>query len=77
MNQLVPLTMVSSGRTVQLADVRCGWGLQRKLADMGLTPGLIFRVISSQMPGPVIIDVRGSRLALGHGMALRILVKEV
>lgn len=43
---------------------------------MGLSPGVNLRIIQSQMPGPVIIDLRGSRLALGRGMAQRIIVKE-
>jgi len=43
---------------------------------MGLSPGVNLRIIQSQIPGPVIIDLRGSRLALGRGMAQRIIVKE-
>ena len=43
---------------------------------MGLTPGVQIRVMNSQMPGPVVIDLRGSRVALGRGIALKIVVKE-
>jgi ferrous iron transport protein A len=77
MNQLMPLAMVSPGEVVQVVDVRAGWGLQRRLADMGLTPGVIIRVMNSQRPGPIIIDLRGSRLVLGYGMTQRILVRKV
>jgi len=66
--------MVSPGETVKVAAIRAGWGLQRRLADMGLTPGVQVRVISSHRPGSVVIDVRGSRLALGQGVAHRIMV---
>jgi Fe2+ transport system protein FeoA len=59
-----------------VVDVRAGWGLQRRLADMGLTSGVIIRVMNNQRPGPLIIDLRGSRLVLGYGMAQKILVKE-
>jgi ferrous iron transport protein A len=72
----MPLAMVSPGKLVTVAGVRAGWGLQRRLADMGLTPGVQIRVLNSQMPGPVLIDLRGSRVALGHGVAQKILVKE-
>lgn len=71
---MIPLSMASPGETVKVAAVRAGWGLQRRLADLGLTPGIKVRVISSGRPGPVVIDVRGSRLALGHGVAHRIMV---
>ena len=57
-----------------MVAVRAGWGLQRRLADMGLTPGVQVRVVNSQRPGPVVIDIRGSRLALGYGVAHRIMV---
>jgi len=77
MNQLIPLAMVIPGEVVQVVDVRAGWGLQRRLADMGLTPGVIIRVMNSQRPGPIIIDLRGSRLVLGYGMTQRILVRKV
>lgn len=74
-NQSMPLAMVSPGETVTVVGVRAGWGLTRRLADMGLTPGVPIRVVNSQMPGPIIIDLRGSRLVLGHGMAQKILVE--
>ena len=71
---MMPLSMVSSGEVVRVVAVRAGWGLQRRLADMGLTPGVQVRVVNSQRPGPVVIDIRGSRLALGYGVAHRIMV---
>ncbi len=74
MTQLMPLAMVSPGEIVRVAGIRAGWGLQRRLADMGLTPGVQIRVMNSQRPGPVMIDLRGSRVALGHGVAQKIMV---
>ena len=70
----MPLAMASPGEVVRVAGIRAGWGLTRRLADMGLLPGTEVRVISSQRPGPVLVEVKGSRLALGHGMAQRIMV---
>jgi len=71
---MMPLSMVSAGEQVQVVAVKAGWGLQRRLADMGLTPGVKVKVINSQRPGPVVIDIRGTRLALGHGVAHKIMV---
>ena len=69
-----PLSMVSPGDVVQVVTVRGGLGLQRRLTDMGLTPGAKVRVINNQRPGAVVIYIRGSRLALGHGVAHKIMV---
>ena len=74
--QSMPLAMSQPGELVTVTGIKAGWSLQRRLADMGLTPGVQIRVINSQMPGPVLIDLRGSRLAIGHGVAQKILVKE-
>jgi len=69
------LAMARPGEVVTLVAINAGFGLRRRLADMGLSPGVSLRVIQSQMPGPVIIELRGSRLALGRGMAQKIMVK--
>lgn len=71
---LIPLAMASSGEIVRLVDIRAGRELSRRLADMGLTPGTNVKVINNQRPGPVIIDLRGSRLVLGYGMAQKVMV---
>ncbi|MFC1871539.1 ferrous iron transport protein A [Chloroflexota bacterium] len=71
---MMTLSMVSPGETADIASVRAGWGLQRRLAEMGLNPGVSVRVINNQHPGPIVLDVRGSRLALGHGIAHKIFV---
>jgi len=71
----VRLSSVPSGKQVQIENIEAGWGLQRRLADMGLTPGLKVMVIGSQRPGSVVLDVRGSRLALGRGISHKIVVK--
>ena len=71
-----PLSIVPPGREVTLVAINAGWGLRRKINDMGLNEGMRLRVIHSHRPGPCIILVGNTRLALGHGIAQKILVKE-
>jgi len=73
----MPLALVSPGDEVTVVNVRAGFGLSRRLADMGLTPGTQIRVVNSQMHGPVLIEFRGSKLALGRGIAQKIMVEVV
>jgi len=55
---------------------RGGWGFKKRLMDMGLTPGTRVTVVkSAPFHGPLEVSVRGSRLALGRGMAERIFVE--
>jgi len=69
--------MAGACKEVRVLKVRAGSGLQRRLADMGLTPGAEVRLVNCQGAGPVLIDLKGSRLALGRGVAMKILVEEV
>ena len=68
------MSRVRAGETVKLVSLSAGWGLQRRLADMGMTPEVDIKVISSGRPGQVIVEVRGSRMALGHGITQKIIV---
>ncbi len=52
-------------------------GFEKRLMDMGLTPGTKVTVVkAAPFHGPFEVLVRGSRLALGRGMAERILVEK-
>ncbi len=47
----------------------------KRLTDLGLTPGTNVTIIkSAPFNGPLEVYVRGSRLAIGRGMASRIFV---
>ena len=80
----VPLTALRDGEAGTVTSIKAGhgrgrgrgWGSEKRLMDMGLTPGTRVTVVkSAPFHGPVEILVRGSRLALGRGMAERIFVE--
>ena len=71
----MPLALAAEGQTVHFVTVTGGGcGLTHRLAEMGLTPGESMEVLN-RGPGPFIVQVRGTRLVLGHGMVQRILVR--
>ena len=72
---MMPLTMVSPDQQVRLVAIRGGQRLRKRLADLGLNPGLVFRVVQRNGHGPLILAVKDSRLALGRGMAHKIMVE--
>ncbi len=51
--------------------------ITRRLLDLGLTKGCTFRVVQGSRFGPVLVEVRGTRIALGHGLARTLIVEEV
>jgi Fe2+ transport system protein FeoA len=79
----LPLTALRNGETGIVISINPGrgrgygrgWGFEKRLMDMGLTPGAEVVVVkSAPFHGPLEVTVRGSRLALGRGMAERIIV---
>lgn len=71
---MMPLTLAAEGEEVILVSVDGGQILRKRLADLGLNPGMTLRVIQMDPEGPVIVAVKDSRLALGRGMAQKVLV---
>lgn len=69
------LTRVSPESEVTLIDIVGGRGIRSKLYSMGLVPGVRLRVLSRSGAGPVVVGVRDFRLAIGRGMAEKILVE--
>jgi len=80
----MPLTALKEGETGVIVSIKVGFGhgkcwgkgFQKRLTDMGLTPGTEVTVIkSAPFNGPIEVYVRGYRLVLGRGMAERIIVE--
>ena len=72
---MMPLTRASPGEDVRLIEIRGGMRMRQRLADLGLNLGMTVRVMGINGGGPLIVAVKDSRLALGRGMAHRILVE--
>ncbi len=71
----VLLSVVANGKKVKVYRVNAGMEAKRRLANLGLVPGVVIRKRqAAPMCGPVEIEVRGSILALGRGIANKILV---
>ncbi|MGM0365385.1 MAG: FeoA family protein [Actinomycetota bacterium] len=70
----IPLSSVKPDTEMTIAEITGGYGIRRKLADLGLVPGTKVRVVNRNMLGPVILAVRNYRLAIGRGMASKIMV---
>ena len=69
------LSSVKPGNEVTILDINGGRGIKSKLYSMGLVPGTRLTVLNGNSTGPVMISVRDSRLAIGHGMAQKIIVR--
>ena len=66
--------MAAVGERVRLVKINAGEKLVCRLGSMGLTPGVEMRVLQDS-GGPKTVCVRDSRIALGKGVAHKILVE--
>ncbi len=71
---VMPLIMASPGEQVRIVGFRGARGMERRLTSMGLKRGAEVEVIKSSGPGPLIVASQETRIALGAGMAKKILV---
>ena len=74
--KLVNLRQMPSGRIGKVVEIQGGIGLVNRLSAMGVRPGKkITKVSSMLLRGPVTIQVGNTCLAIGFGMAGRIIVE--
>lgn len=72
----VTLTQMYSGQSGIVVQVQGGHGMVSRLAALGIRPGKRITKISSMiMGGPVTVVVDRTQIAIGLGMANRVIVE--
>ena len=70
----LPLAMVTPGEPVKLVRIVAGQRLRRRLTELGLIPGVEFKIMQDE-GGPLLLAIKDTRLALGRGIAHKIIVE--
>ncbi len=72
----ISLAELPDGQTAVIVNILGGRNLIKRLADLGMSSGTTITVLrKSLFSGPVQVEVSGSRLVLGGGMASKIYVE--
>ena len=74
--KIIPLALAYPGQKVRVVSIVAGRGLRQRLISMGLNVGSEIEVIKSGAPGPFLIAVKETRLAIGRGIAYKIMVSQ-
>ena len=73
--KLVTLRQMHPGQRGKIIEVQGGHGLTSRLNALGIRPGKIITKVSSMfMRGPVTIQLGSTQVAIGFGMANKIIV---
>ena len=74
--KIVALRQMQSGQSGKVVEIQGGHGLVNRLSALGIRPGKkITKVSSMLMRGPVTIQSGNTRIAVGFGMANKIIVE--
>lgn len=73
---VVPLSALSEGQRGTVVGLAGGIAFQNRIVSMGMPLGCEVEVLQNGTPhrGPTLVAVGETRLAIGHGMAEKILV---
>ena len=73
--ELKDLTQIVKGRDVKIVELKGGQRFQQKVEALGLRVGVQVKKLSTQvLNGPVTIKIGSTTVALGYGMAKKIMV---
>ena len=75
-NEQLPLAEMRTGQTGTVVGVMGGHGLIRRLDALGIRPGRkVTKLSSTLFRGPIILRVDNTQVAIGFGMARKIIVE--
>lgn len=84
---MIPLGLLAAGERAEVMGVRegvtgtdrpisgCSEGLGR-IEDMGLRTGKVVEMLNNEGRGALLLKIDESRIAIGRGMAMKILVRK-
>lgn len=71
------LTELERNKTVEVSRIKGGDEVEFKLENLGIRPGQKITKLSAHFwRGPITVAVGRGKVAIGHGMAKKILVKD-
>lgn len=74
-NNTLSLDGVKKGEQAVLLSVSGGRGIVSRLSALGFTPGAALEMTQNYGHGPLVVTIRGTRVALGRQEAMKIIVQ--
>ncbi|NMC27273.1 MAG: ferrous iron transport protein A [Syntrophomonadaceae bacterium] len=72
------LNQIEPGQKVKIVGITGGWGGHGRLAGLGFRPGLIVEMVAVHpFRGPVVVRVDNTQIAIGRGLARKVIVEEM
>ncbi len=65
------LSEIMPGNSGKILHISAGDGATRRLYEMGFCTGALVKVVKNDV-GPVIVSLKGGKIALGRGLASKV-----
>lgn len=75
--KIIPLDELAPGSSALVRELGGGKDFASHLSAMGLSLGSRLKMLQNPGHGPLLVLVRDTRIALGRGQALKIMVEEL
>jgi ferrous iron transport protein A len=73
-DERMSLSALAPGEMGVVRELTGGWGFMSRLATLGFTPGAKLTMVQNFGRGPLIVNIRDTRIALGRGEAAKVYV---
>ena len=70
------LLNLNKGDAGKVKTIDAGRGATRRLYEMGFNTGASVKIVKNDS-GPVIVDLNGNKVALGRGLASKIVIEKL
>jgi len=71
------LDQIYENKKALVIDIEGGQRVRQRLGQMGIHPGDIITILRyGALRGPILIEIHGSQVALGRGIAAKVIVEE-
>lgn len=73
---MLHLSHADTGTPLRVSSIEGGHDVRSRLATIGVLPGVVLEVVTrGPWGGPILVEVDGTRVALGRGVAEKVLVE--
>jgi len=75
---MTTLDQVHENNKAKVIVIQGGQRIRQRLGQMGIHPGDIITILRyGALRGPILIEIHGSQVALGRGIASKVIVEEM
>jgi ferrous iron transport protein A len=73
---IIKLSELTNGKKAKIISLDGGQDLRRKLRTIGIREGKLVKLVTAQpIGGPMVINIDGEQVAIGRGMAQKIMIE--